>query len=84
MLAGFRGAFVGAAAGIEDILGAVEQTIMVGETIKKIPDYNIEGVCQIAYQVSHLKQTFHDIRMDDQYLECEAEPVSVRNLFFSP
>ena len=55
ILGGFRGALVGASAGIEDLLDAVEHEIMVGETIKKIPDYNIEGICQIAYQVSHLK-----------------------------
>ena len=64
-LASFRGALVAANAGIEDILAAVEHSILVAETVKKIPDYNIEGVCQIAYQVSHLKQTYYDIRMDD-------------------
>ena len=48
------------------------------ETLKKLPAYNIESVCQISYQVSHLKQTFHDLRTDDPYIcEGEEEPVSV-------
>ena len=63
---------------IEAALDGVGQVILTKETLKKLPDYNIEAVCQISYQVSHLKQTFHDLRTDDPYIcEEEEEPVSV-------
>ena len=72
----FKGGLLAANAGIEDVLAKVEYDILCKETLKKLPDYNIESICQISYQVSHLKQTFHDLRTDDVFCDEDEEPVS--------
>jgi len=41
----FKGALLSAEAGLKDLLNNVDWEIMVKETMKKQPDYNIEKIC---------------------------------------
>ena len=45
--------------------------IMTQETMKKIPEYNIENVCMLISKVSMLKKTHYDLRVDDVYIQSE-------------
>ena len=41
----FKGGLLAATAGIKDILNKVDEKILERETLKKLPDYNIEAIC---------------------------------------
>ena len=70
----FRTSSIAADAVIDKIVEHVNEEILIKEIQHKLPDYNIEAVCQISYQVSLLKQTHYDLRIDDNYLDPDEEP----------
>ena len=59
---------------VEVLLNKVDNAITVIETLKKVPEYNVELAVLQALSCSRIKALEADPRFDDWALEIEDEP----------